>query len=151
MDIGEIEGPTLIQVTAPWCAHCRSMSGDIRALGDEFEGRVDLVTVDASTSRETATTLEVKGTPTLIGVAQGTEVFRHTGSRTRQQLAAMFEALETGNSLQTERTGDAGLAIGAGSILALLGAVAGPAWDLVSIGTAVLGFGLMRALRARNA
>lgn len=120
-------------------------------LGDEFAGRVDLVIVDVSASPKAAGSLGVKGTPSLIGVAQGTEVFRHTGRPTREQLAAMFDALENGHRLLTQRSGDAGLAIGAGSILALVGVVAGPAWGLVSIGIAVLGFGLMKALRARHA
>jgi len=120
-------------------------------LGNEFEGRVDLVTVDVSASPETAGTLGAKGTPTLIGVAGGTEVFRHTGRRTRDQLAEMFEALENGHGSLKLRNGDPGLAIGAGSILTLVGAVSGPAWGLLYIGIAVLGFGLMRALRVRDA
>ena len=151
MDIRSIERPTLVQVTAPWCAHCRSMSQDMIDLGDEFAGRVDLVTVDVSAAPRAAGLLGVKGTPTLIGVARGTEVFRETGRRARSELTEMFESLEKGHSLSSQRTGDAGLAIGAGSVLTLAGVVAGPAWVLVVTGMTVLGFGLMRALRARHA
>ena len=151
MDIRAIERPTLIQVTAPWCAHCRSMSRDMTDLGDEFAGRVDLVIVDVAAALHSADLLGVKGTPTLIGVSRGTEVFRETGRRTRAQLTEMFESLEEGHSLSRQRTGDAGLAIGAGSILSLVGFVSGPVWALVVIGMTVLGFGLMSALRAKHA
>lgn len=123
----------------------------MRELGEAFSGRVNLVTVDVLASPEAASILGVRGTPTLIGVAQGAEVFRHTGSRTREQLAVMFEALDKGESFSARRTGEVSLAIGAGSILSVAGVVAGPAWGLVTIGMTVLGFGLMRALRAHDA
>ena len=120
-------------------------------LGDEFAGRVDLVIVDVGAAPHSADLLGVKGTPTLIGVSRGTEVFRETGRRTRAQLTEMFETLEKGHSLSGQRTGDTGLAIGAGSVLSLVGLVSGPVWVLVGIGVTVLGFGLMSALRAKHA
>lgn len=151
MDIRTINRPTIIQVTAPWCTHCRAMSPDVTHLADAYAGQVELVTIDVSAAPVAAGSLGVKATPTLIGVVKGTEVFRETGRRTHEQLAAMFESLETGGSLSRGPTGDAGPAIGAGSILSVAGVAMGPAWALVSIGMAVLGFGLMRALRARDA
>lgn len=150
MNFRELDRPTLIQVTAPWCTHCRSMSQDMADLRDAFAGQVDFVTIDVSSSLDPVKAMGVKGTPTLIGVRQGVELFRETGRRSRVQLMAMLENLESGHRIDRPRTGDAAMTIAAGSILCGLGVITGPAWGLVAIGAAVLGLGMMRAMRVRN-
>ncbi len=123
----------------------------MKDLEDEFAGRVDLVTVEISDDPETAGILGVKAIPTLIGVAHGAEIFRETGRRTQHQLTMMLESVDRGESAPGRPAGDAGLALGAVSILSLTGVLAGPAWAPLAIGIAVLGFGLTRALLADHA
>lgn len=151
MNLGELDHPTIIQVTAPWCLHCRSMHQDMIDVSEEFAGRVDVVAIDVSSSPEAVRGLAVKGTPTLIGVKGGNELFRMTGRRNRSQLTEMFETVENGRPLSSRHLGDTGLALATGSLLCGIGVIAGPVWSLVVIGVAVLGYGVMRSLRGRNA
>ncbi len=124
------------------------MKPTIAAIAD-LNPDVDFKILDATTHSETVEALGVKGTPTLIGYANGEEVFRATGRRTGAELEAMFKFVAGAEAVPTLGKGDEFLRVGAGTVLVALGLLSGPAWPLVGIGAlvALFGFVAMRTHR----
>lgn len=135
--------PTVIAVTAPWCTVCRAMEPALQQVAERYRRRVHLKRLDLSEDPAAASALAIKGTPTLVGVVEGKEVFRVTGRRSVEELDRLFEHLALPGSPPpppTSRT-DVIIRTGAGGALALAGLVAGPAWQLVVVGLAVTAWG----------
>ena len=144
--------PTMVEVWAPGCSACKAMEPDIRSVSEAHSDQVDLVTVNAVEHRDTARDLGVRGTPTLIGLRNGEEMFRLTGRRSRVELEKLFESLATGDKIQAGSIGFGDLIIRGTAGLALVGVglVAGPAWPLVAVGVLIALYGLFGWLRWTN-
>ena len=139
--------PTIVEVTAPWCGECRAMRPALEAVAGRHPS-VTLQVIDASVEPDTVADLGVRGTPTVIGYANGSEVFRATGRRGRAELESMFEAVAAnGAPSPVLGPGDRFRRVGAGTALTILGLLSGPAWPLVGIGTVI---GLLGFLPVRN-
>ncbi len=135
--LARFAGPTVVEVSAPHCSACRAMKPDLDQVAAAFSGEVDLVPIDAVQQPELVSELRVLGTPTLIGVKRGSEVYRITGRRSSAELEELFASLINDRPIPLAgRTGTA-LQVGAGVVLTGLGLVMGPAWPLVVIGVAV--------------
>ncbi len=134
--------PTVVEVTAPWCGECRAMGPVIETVAISHPA-VDFRVIDVSADPDAAAALGVKGTPTLIGYANGEELFRSTGRRTRAELESMFRSVAGDGTAPVVGRGDVLLRGGTGVALIVLGLVAGPAWPLVGIGIAVGLFGFL--------
>jgi hypothetical protein len=126
------------------------MRGDIEAAA--FGGHVDLLVVDASRDREEADALMVKGTPTLIGVHSGREVFRITGRRSASELEDLFAALGSEEVAVEPGIGriDRHVRMATGLVLAALGLSVGPAWPLVVVGAGLCCAGVVSRGRHRR-
>lgn len=139
-------GPTLVEVWAPWCSACRAMRRDFESVAAAYRGRVRVERLDAS---QGADTLGVRATPTLIGYVGDDEVFRVAGRRTRRELEELFEQLSEGSAAARSWSAtDVVVRLGAGTVLAVIGLLAGPAWPLVAIGAAVCASGVWPVVRA---
>ena len=112
-----------------------------------YGASVALVRVDVSVDPDTVETLGVKGTPTLIGLADGEEVFRHTGRLRLEELENLFAALSDGKTPRAHSRTDLVIRVSAGAALTTIGLVTGPSWTMVIIGGAVLAFGLAPLLK----
>lgn len=134
--------PTLVEVTAPWCGECLAMRPTIESVAGRHPD-VAFTVIDASADRELVKRLGVKGTPTLIGYANGEEIFRFTGRRTSAELEAMFDAVSGAGPIATVGRGDVLVRIGAGLALIVSGLLSGPVWVLAGLGSAVALFGLL--------
>lgn len=137
----------MVLVEAPWCHNCRALApllAEVAAAHPE----VALVRVDASRDPFAAEALGVRGTPTLIGRVSGEERFRTSGVRTRAELDAMFAALTSGTAAPRAPRSDAVLRIGAGSVLAAAGALAG-AVPLLGVGLTLVGWGAATIMSRR--
>jgi thioredoxin 1 len=113
----------------------------LRELEQEYQGRVDLVRLNADEDPESARDLGVIGIPTLIAVsAGGEEIARHTGAAPKPALARLFEAALSGQA--PERAGrnlvDRLLLVVAGLALLSLSLRGGWSWLLAPFGVAVL-------------
>lgn len=113
------------------------MQPDLHAVAADHPG-VDLVVVDVGTDPTWARERGILGTPTLIGLRDGSEVFRHTGRRGRTELESLFAAVEGRVDPPGVGRFDRTLRVGAGLVLTALGIAMGPAWPLVAVGIAVL-------------
>lgn len=146
MTIAEVTGPTVLEIWSPGCVECRAMQPDLDAVAADYSDRVGLELVNAVDELESTRRLGVRGTPTLIGVREGKEVFRVVGRRTRSELEALFDAVAVGEA-PAVGYGDLWLRLGAGLILIAAGVLSGPAWALVGFGVAILGLGVISWLR----
>ena len=78
--------PVLVDVWAPWCGPCRTMSPIVEQLSRERAGKLKVVKVNADEAPATASALGVSGVPTLALFSEGAERARLVGARPAQEL-----------------------------------------------------------------
>lgn len=150
LDVAALDRPTIIEVWAPSCLACRAMQPDMDATAAEFSDNLDLVMVNAAEAMETVRKLGVMGTPTLIGVRKGGEVFRFTGRRSRSELQELFAAVSTGASPTSVGHRDLVFRLGTGLTLVGMGLFLGPAWLVVIVGGGVAAVGVWSWMKQRR-
>jgi thioredoxin 1 len=94
MQINEFEeqlspGLTMVDVWAPWCGPCRTLTPIIERVSEEKN--VKLLKINADESGELTTSLGVRGIPTVIFFNAGQEVDRVVGLK---QATAYNEIIE---------------------------------------------------------
>jgi thioredoxin 1 len=86
--------PKLVDVGADKCIPCIKMAPILDQLREDFRGQMDVVFVDAWKNREAAAGYGVRMIPTQIFYAtDGSELFRHTGFYSREEILAKWQAL----------------------------------------------------------
>lgn len=83
--------PVLLDLWAPWCGPCRTVSPALEALARSRAGRVKLVKVDVDASPLAARRHGVQGIPTLLVLDHGEVVSRQTGAAPEQALGAWLD------------------------------------------------------------
>jgi|688.fasta_scaffold1005295_2 thioredoxin 1 len=94
MQINEFEeqlspGLTMVDVWAPWCGPCRTLTPIIERVSEERN--VKLLKINADESGELTTSFGVRGIPTVIFFKDGQEVDRVVGLK---QATAYNEIIE---------------------------------------------------------
>ena len=84
--------PLVVDVWAPWCGPCRRMEPLFAEMQERYEGRVDVLKVNADESQSLVKQLGVLGIPTTIVYRHGQEIGRRTGAMSRADLQGLFEA-----------------------------------------------------------
>lgn len=140
--------PVLIEVIAPWCHGCRAMQPDLDRVAAGYQGKVTRQVVDAGIDGKRVASLGVRGTPTLIGMRHGEEVFRHTGRIGPVELERLVADLTAGRSVTVGRGSDTATRLGAGAALIALGLIAS-AWVPLGLGVATVAWGLVGWRRHR--
>lgn len=135
-DIQQRQRPTLVEFWAPWCAPCRVMAPALERVSQRYQGRVDLVRVNADEAGELVQALGVYGIPTLIAYDNGREVLRRTGIQSESGLAQIFEALAHGDwmSVQGPSKTERLLRLISGGVLLVLGLSNTSSWWLMVLG-----------------
>jgi thioredoxin 1 len=142
--------PTILEIWTPTCVACRAMQPDLDVVAKTFSDRVDLKMINAAEESAKVRELGVRATPTLIGVREGTEVFRIVGRRSRTDLHDLVEAVGRGGPVRRVSRQDSVLRLSAGFALLALGVAGGPAWPLAVLGVAVFVSGIGPLLRIRR-
>ena len=78
--------PVVVDLWAPWCGPCRTISPILEQLANEFAGRFKLVKVNVDTAAATRARFAVQGIPTLIALRDGLEVARQVGAAPAERL-----------------------------------------------------------------
>lgn len=78
---------------------CRAMEPALKQVEKEFEGRVDLLRIDADQAPEVLASLRIFGIPTLVAYCDGKEVLRQTGAQDNAGIRRLFEAALAGRAL----------------------------------------------------
>ncbi len=72
--------PVLVDLWAPWCGPCRTVSPALEQLAGEFAGRLKLVKVNVDKAPQTSQRLAVQAVPTLLITKGGKILARRAGA-----------------------------------------------------------------------
>lgn len=116
--LGAASGPTIIEVWAPWCGHCRAQHPRVQQASRQHP-QVNHIRLNADEQPALASTLKVYGLPTLIALKDGQEVARLAGEASTERIHALFEAALTAQAgaLPAISSGDRLLRLGAAAVL----------------------------------
>ena len=84
--------PVLVDLWAPWCGPCRTVSPTLEQLARDFAGRVKLVKVNVAAAPAVARRFAVQSIPTLLVLDRGKVVSRQTGAAPEPVLRPWLEA-----------------------------------------------------------
>jgi thioredoxin 1 len=81
-------GPVLVDFFADWCGPCKIVAPVIEQLAKDFEGKAGVYKINTDNAQALATSLGIRGIPTLIFFKGGQEVNRVVGVTSAENLAA---------------------------------------------------------------
>ncbi|GAC1366537.1 MAG: thioredoxin [Actinomycetota bacterium] len=82
--------PVLVDLWAPWCGPCRTVSPALERLAQSYAGRLKLVKVNVDTSPRLSQRFDVASIPTLMVLRGGQVLARQTGAAPEAALAGWF-------------------------------------------------------------
>jgi len=86
---------TLIEFYAPWCGHCKNLAPEMKKLGDDLKGMVNIGVVDADSSENKAlqTRFNIQGFPTIKIFVNGMPSDYQGGRSTQAMKDKILETL----------------------------------------------------------
>jgi thioredoxin 1/putative thioredoxin len=85
------EVPVLVEFSAEWCAPCKLVAPELKALATDLANKAKIVTVDIDRSPMLAKQLGVQSVPTFVIFHQGRPVGGKVGALKRAQLREMLD------------------------------------------------------------
>jgi len=84
--------PKLWDFWATWCPPCKELKPIIEALASEYEGKIEIKSIDSDQNKDLAQKFEVKAIPTLVFLdAKGNELSRIVGLVPRDTIVGRFK------------------------------------------------------------
>ena len=83
-------GKVLVDFWAPWCGPCRMLAPELKALADEYAGRVVVGKVNVDEEPELAAAFRVASIPTVVVIRDGKVVRTSVGYKPKEVLAALL-------------------------------------------------------------
>jgi thioredoxin 1 len=93
--------PVVVDFWASWCGPCKMIEPNLKKLGKEYEGRVDVWKVNADEHPDLLRKLHISGIPTLVGYNGGQEVSRRVGVAPYPVLNSLFESALSGEKTES--------------------------------------------------
>jgi len=88
------DGVTLVDFNAPWCMPCLAQEPIINEVGESYNGKANIATMNIDNNSDVALNLGIQSIPTLIIFKEGLEVGRFVGLQKAETLRqAMDRAL----------------------------------------------------------
>ena len=84
--------PILVDLWAPWCGPCRTVSPLLERLANEQAGELKLVKVNVDESPRTQAAFGIQAIPTLVLLNHGREVARQAGALPLERLRSWVGA-----------------------------------------------------------
>lgn len=78
--------PVVVDLWAPWCGPCRTMTPILEALAAEYAGRLKIVKVNVDENAQVHARFRVQGIPMLVLLAGGEVVDTAVGLRPKAEL-----------------------------------------------------------------
>ena len=82
--------PVLLDFSAPCCGPCRMLAPELKALADEYAGRVVVGKVNVDEEPELAAAFRVSSIPTVVVIRDGKVVRTSVGYKPKEALAALL-------------------------------------------------------------
>jgi thioredoxin 2 len=87
----ETDLPVLLDLWAPWCGPCRTLSPHVERASRTFAGRLKVVKVNVDEAPRTAERFGVRGVPTLLLLDHGRPLARQVGAIPAARLERWIE------------------------------------------------------------
>ena len=84
--------PVIVDLWAPWCTPCKAMAPAFKQVSQNYNGKVDVLKINADESPDVLKALNVMSIPTVLGFSGGNEIMRRTGVQTQGMLEFFFES-----------------------------------------------------------
>ena len=85
--------PKLWDFWATWCPPCKELKPTIEALAKEYEGKIEIRSIDSDENKELAQKFNVQAIPTLVFLdAKGNELSRIVGLVSKDTIVGRFKA-----------------------------------------------------------
>jgi len=86
--------PSIVEFGSTTCAPCRQMKPILDELAVQYKGKVNVVIVEVYDYTELSREYQILGIPTQVFFdASGTEVFRHTGFFSKDEIITRFQEM----------------------------------------------------------
>ncbi len=86
--------PVVLDLWAPWCGPCRSLTPVLEKLAAEYEGTVKVGKINIDNEPELAQAFRVQSIPMVIVLDKGSVKDQQVGFRGETPLRQMFESLK---------------------------------------------------------
>jgi thioredoxin len=96
--VSKFDKPVVVEFWAKWCGPCKVMAPSLEQMKGEFNGKVDLIKIDADTESKLMQELKIYSIPTLLIYNRGALIARKTGAMGVDQLRNLFIMAETGQN-----------------------------------------------------
>ena len=83
--------PVLLDLWAPWCGPCRTMTPILEELAGEMAGRVRVAKLNVDENPATAARFNAQSIPTLLTLKAGREIDRMIGVQPKPEIARRLE------------------------------------------------------------
>ncbi|MFB6262723.1 MAG: thioredoxin family protein [Bradymonadaceae bacterium] len=93
VDDADAERPVVAVFRADWCEFSRELDAVVETLAEEYEGQVDVVSVDLDEEGRLANEQNIYDTPTVVGGFRGNRLKRIDGARSAAELEELFDYL----------------------------------------------------------
>ena len=84
---------SVVDFSAEWCGPCKMLHPVLEKVSDELSDKVDFYKVDVDQAQAEASSLGIRGVPTMIVFHGGQEVDRMVGFRDASSLSARLREL----------------------------------------------------------
>lgn len=89
--VGTSKLPVVVDLWAPWCGPCRTVSPLLEQLAEEYAGRMKLVKVNVDEAPAVQARFGVQGIPTFVLLSGGEEIARLVGAHPLASLRSWFD------------------------------------------------------------
>jgi thioredoxin 1 len=83
--------PVVVDFWAEWCGPCRQLGPVLEEVGNELEGKVEIVKMNIDEAPKTPNDFGVRGIPTMILFKDGKQVSTKVGSLPKTKLVEWIE------------------------------------------------------------
>ncbi|BFM40833.1 thioredoxin family protein [Synechocystis sp. LKSZ1] len=90
-ELANTEQPVLVYFWAEWCGPCRLMSPSVKAIADQYDGRLKVLKLAVDPNPQSVAQCQVEGVPALRLFKQGNLVLSHEGAITKPKLLELLE------------------------------------------------------------